>query len=112
MPLQLSGADFLRGIGFPDVAHHAAAVAAVMRVQNQHGQRFENRIHVRTTLPASWKPGPRTASVRARSTETSTLTNQAPWPSSSIFCMLRVSLGSSLNARAVETSWILPPTMT
>jgi len=62
---KVGGGDFLSGIGFPDVAHDAAAVAAAVRVEDQYGEGIENGIHILTGLPARLKWGPRTAAVAA-----------------------------------------------
>ena len=39
--LQFIHTDFLHGVDFPDVAHHAAAIAAVVGIQDKNRQGFE-----------------------------------------------------------------------
>src|ERR1039457_7441564 len=45
--LQFRGADFPRIGDLPDVAHHAAAVAAVVRFKHQDGQALQDGFHGR-----------------------------------------------------------------
>src|ERR1019366_9736352 len=59
MPLQFGGADLTRIGDLPDVAHDAAAVAAVVRLKYQDGQALQEGLHGRILLPARRRSLPR-----------------------------------------------------
>src|SRR5258707_120861 len=71
MAVQIRCGDFPRVRGLPDVAHHAAAVAAAVRVEDKDRQR-----HGRIRFPASLGLAP----IWRRRVDTSASTKKRPRP--------------------------------